>query len=315
MHHTRGYVYALIAALSYSIVAIFGKFALGVGIKPEVITFWQYALTGIMLGGYFFVTDRSKLRPSKDQLLRFGAIGVFGGMLTNFFYYHALTHLSAGLASMLLFSAPFLINFFFLVSGLRQIRLVFFLPIGLGLLGNFLALNMLDETIQLSSVGIFFGLMSAVFYAFYAIFMDLKVKHQNAHQMNLFAALFGALASLIYNLITQPQAILVPPQGFIWMFLNAIFAGIIPVYFAYHSLQQIGSDKFSVLSTIELPLTLLMAFLFLRETLSLQQILGIALVVGSIILLRLFEMKAQPDQPAAALPAEQSFDKVNTNQT
>lgn len=301
----RGYIYALIAALSYSIVAVFGKFALGTGVKPEVITFYQYLLTSLFLGGFFLVSDRKKLRPSFDQLWRFAAIGVIGGMLSNFFYYHALTHLSAGLASMLLFSAPFLINLFFLISGLRHIRPIFFVPIGLGLLGNFLALDMLGESLRLSSLGIFFGLMGAVFFAFYSIFMDLKLKGQDANQMNMFAALSGMLASGLYNLVTQPEALLIPAESILWMILNAVFAGLIPVYFVYHSLHLIGSDKFSVLSTIELPLTLSMAFLFLKERLSPQQLAGMSLVVGSIVLLRLLEMRAnrivaQPTLPPKA---------------
>lgn len=306
----RGYIYALIAALSYSIVAIFGKFALGAGIEPEVITFYQYLLTSGILFVYFLIKDRTKLKPSLDQLWRFAAIGVVGGMLSNFFYYHALTRLSAGLASMLLFSAPFLINLFFIVSGIRPIKPVFFIPIGLGLLGNFLALNVLGESLKLSTWGIFFGLMSAVFFAFYSIFMDLKVKDQDANQMNMFAALSGMVTSGIYNLVTQPQALLIPTESIVWMLLNAVFAGLIPVYFVYHSLQLIGSDKFSVLSTIELPLTLTMAFIFLNERLTPQQLAGMSLVVGSIVLLRMLELRANRIIARPDLLPPEPFDKV-----
>ena len=289
----RGYFYALISALSYSIVAIFAKFALGTGVVPEAITFWQYLLTSAILLVYFLLTDRRLLRPNKDQLWKYATLGIIGSMMTNFFYYHALTHLSAGLASMLLFSAPFLINLFFILSGLRKIKTIFFLPIGLGLLGNFLALNLLDEAIQISTIGILFGLLAAVFYAFYAIFMDLKIKNQNAHQMNMFGTFFGMLASGSYLLLTQPAALIVPSESIVWLMLNAIFASVIPVYFAYHSLQLIGSDKFSVISTMELPMTLVMAFLLLNERLTPIQLIGMSLVVGSIILLRLLEMRIQ----------------------
>ena len=95
------------------------------------------------------------------------------------------------------------------------------------------------------------------------------------------------------NIMAQPAALIVPSESIVWLMLNAIFASVIPVYFAYHSLQLIGSDKFSVISTIELPMTLVMAFLLLNERLTPIQLIGMSLVVGSIILLRLLEMRIQ----------------------
>lgn len=292
MSRRRGYIYAMIAALTYSVVAIFGKYALEAGMVPEGITFWQYVITTLTMALYFLITDRSKFRISRSLFLRFAAVGVFGSMMTNFFYYHALKHLNAGIASMLLFSAPFLINLFFLVSGIRRIPLWNFLPIALGLLGNFLALNLIGETnLQFSGLGIFFGILSAVFFSFYTVFMDIKLKNIDPMQLNLFAALSGMIVSGIYNATMQPQAFTVVPGSWYWVGLNAIFAMVIPVYFAYHSLQIIGADKSSIISAIELPFTLVVAFLVLGETLSAVQLIGMSFIIFSIVLLRIIESR------------------------
>lgn len=191
---------------------------------------------------------------------------------------------------MLLFSSPFLINLFFLISGLRRIPLWNFLPIALGLIGNFLALNLLGETnLQMSTIGIFFGFMSAVFFSFYTIFMDMKVRDQDPQQLNMFAAFSGMIVSGLYNLILQPEALVIVPNSWYWVALNAIFAMVIPVYFAYHSLQVIGADKSSIISAIELPFTLVVAFVVLGETLTPIQLVGMSFIVISIVLLRVIE--------------------------
>lgn len=303
MSRQRGYIYALIGALSYSVLAIFGKYALQAGATPEGITFWQYAFTFAILLAYFLITDRSKLRTEPVMLLKFATIGILGGMMTNFFYYHALNHLNAGIATMLLFSSPIIINLFFVISGIRKIKLLFFLPLLMGLAGNFLSLNLLAEKhLQMSGIGILFGLLAAVFFAFYVVFMDLKVRDQNAHHLNMFASFFAMIASGLYTIMTKPSAMLPPSSSFLWLILTAIFSGVIGVYFSYHSLQIIGSDKSSIISTMELPFTLVIAFFILNERLSAVQLIGMSLVTGAIVVMRLIESK----QPSPALQTVRS---------
>lgn len=285
----KGYLYAIIAAISYAIVSVFGKNLLVMGISPTIITMTQYFLTAVLLFSYLWMFQREQLKVSAQSLKRFFLLGIFGGLTTNTLYFYTMHYLNAGLATMLLFSSPVLIVLYYALSGQKRIRLVNWLAVALASVGNLLALNILSDTQKFSALGILLGLLSAAFYAFYNIFMESKLPDQNPHVLNAYASLSAFAASFVINVVTQPAGFRLPLASLPWLLLLTLFSNIFALYFFYHAIHLIGAEKASVVSTMELPFTLTVAYFFLHETMNGGQLIGVSLVVLSILMLRKFD--------------------------
>jgi len=67
--------------------------------------------------------------------------------------------------------------------------------------------------------------------------------------------------------------------------LLATFASILPFYMVLVGIERLGADQAAILSTFELPMTFIMAAVFLNEFPTRDQWIGGGLVMGGILLL------------------------------
>ncbi len=75
--------------------------------------------------------------------------------------------------------------------------------------------------------------------------------------------------------------------------LLAVITSIIPFFLLLQGIKLLGAAKNAVISTSELPMTMLLSFLFLKETISGLQMVGATLVLFGIMILQGPEGPAQ----------------------
>ncbi len=288
-HHLKGYLYAFAAAFFFSFIAIISKNLLTNGLSPIQLMFYQFTLTLILLGIWIGIRNPAHFKVSKKQLLHLALQGIIGSTGTNFFFYIALDHMSAGLASMLLFLNPVFVTLFFAVTGMRQLKWYNYGSVMLAMSGAALVLGILGKApIAATAIGIAFGLMSSLCYAFFNVFADLKLQAIKPNVINFYTALFGAIISGSVIILTKmPLTLQVSQVPMI--FLLTLCAGILPVIFIFSALKIIGSEKLTVVATIELPITLILAYLFLKEQMNPLQMVGVLLILSATLLLHLHE--------------------------
>jgi drug/metabolite transporter (DMT)-like permease len=186
---------------------------------------------------------------------------------------------------MLLFLHPLLITIFFAITKIKHMNYQNYIAIFLALIGSMTVLDLLFIKLEeISLFGIYLGLMAAVCYAFYNVFADLKLKEIEANSINLFGSLFGSLFTLVVIFVSNtPFSVSISNMPSI--FLLSSLSGILPVYFIFKSLKHIGSERVSVIMTLELPMTFLIAYIVFGDLIKVRQMGGIALIIFSTMLL------------------------------
>jgi len=286
---TKGYFYAILAAFFFAFIAIIGKPLMKSGILPLQLMFYQYGFTIVFLALWLLFKKSGSLIFSKEIGFSLLLQGLIGSVGTNFFFYAALKTLDAGMCSMLLFLNPVFVTIFFAITGLRQLRWYNYLSLILSVVGSVLVLGLLGESApQVSVIGVILGLGSALCYGFYNLFGDLKLKAINPNIINFYSVCVGFLSSAVILFVTQTP-IAIPMSNMPVIGLLALFTGVLPVLFIFKSLQIIGSEKVTIIASVELPMTLLLAFLFLGENLEAIQLAGVLLIVASTMLLHFNE--------------------------
>lgn len=282
-----GYIYVLFAAFFFALIAIIGKTVMNTGINAFDLLILQNAVALLFILIYFAATDIKKLHLSAADLKTILIQGFIGSAGTTILFYMALQRMNAGVASMLLFTHPVLVSLYFMLTKTKRITVTNNLALLLAFLGSIMVINILNiDMTKTPLIGLFFGVMSSIFYAFYNIYADMKLKSFEP----LVITFYTTLTSLAVTLMLHPGFFRLEfeftTELMLYVSELAVVSGILPVIFLYKGINLVGADKASIVATSELPITILMSFLVLGEKMTLVQLTGIVLIIVSIIILQ-----------------------------
>jgi drug/metabolite transporter (DMT)-like permease len=282
-----GYIYVLLSAFFFALIAVIGKTVINTGINIFDMLILQNTTALIFMLAYFAATDIKKLYLDRVELKTVAIQGLLGSASATILFYFALAKLNAGIASMLLFTHPVLVTLYFMVTRSKKITLTSNLALLTAFLGSIMVINVFNlNIVKTPLVGLVYGILASTAYAFYNINADINLKNFNP----LVVTFYTNLATLAVALILRPGffrfEFTMNLELFIYICELAVVSGILPIMFLYKGINLLGADKTSIIATSELPITIMMSFFVLGETMELVQLGGVLLVVCSIIILQ-----------------------------
>lgn len=286
-----GYIYVLLAAFFFALIAVIGKTVINSGINVFDLLIMQSTTALILLLVYFAIVDIKKLHLDKKSLKTVIIQGLMGSASTTILFYLALEKLNAGIASMLLFIHPVLVSLYFMATKTKKITLASNLALLAAFWGSMMVINVFNIDIAKTPlIGLFYGILSSVAYAFYNINADIKLKDFEPLVINFYTI----LTTLAVTLILRPSffrfEFTMTSELFMYICELAVVSGILPVICLYKGISIMGADKASIVATSELPITILISFFVLGERMELVQLSGVLFIMCSIIILRYEEI-------------------------
>lgn len=282
-----GALFVLFGAAFYGLLATVVKLAYHAGFNREEVVFSQFACGFI---GLLLLSILTKMRSKKTQVVSKPNKRVIFQLLlsgttlgfTGLFYYTSIQTVPVSLGIVLLMQSVWM---GVLVDWLLfKIKPSFqkSLAVVLVLLGTVLATNVLASKETVSWIGIGWGMLAALSYTG-TMFASSRVGNQLHPIYKTTWLLFGGF--IVVLAVSFPVLL----DTFIWsIFLNygpflALFGTILPpILFAY-GMPKTGIGLGSILSAVEIPVSVGMAFLFLGEKLVFLQWTGILLILFSVI--------------------------------
>ena len=266
----------IMAMLIFGSIGIFAK---NIQLPSPAIVQWRTIIGSIFLLFVFIVRKKKiDIVGIKDNLpILIGAGIVLGGGWA--FLFEAYSHTSVGMATMAYYCAP--IGVFFLspiifkekVSA-RQIG-----GIAMAILGMVIV-NTLGAGGEVFSLGVVYGLISALFYAALMI-INKFIRGLSGVESTWVQLMIAAVVMTTYVFMTTGQMVHLPRGNDVWLVLmvGVLHTGVAcNLYFS--AMQKLPGQSISILSYIDPASALLFAFFFLGERLSVYQILGAALIFG-----------------------------------
>ena len=288
MQNTRiGYIYVFLAASFFAFIGVLGKDLISAGIVPLDLIILQYAATILIMLVYFVFTDIKVLKLTKHEVKKILIQGIIGSSGTTIFFYLALEHVNAGIASMLLFTHPVLINVYFLISKTKKINMINNIALVLAILGSIMVINIFAFNMTSTPIiGIIFGLLASAAYAFFNIYAELEFKEAKPMVTTFYSSGVILAVALLMNPGFLAFDFELSWRTMFYIVRLAVIAGILPVVYLYKGIGIVGADKGSIIATAELPITVLLAYFLLGENMNFIQIIGVFLIIASIILLQ-----------------------------
>jgi drug/metabolite transporter (DMT)-like permease len=122
--------------------------------------------------------------------------------------------------------------------------------------------------------------LCAITYACYIVGSGRLIPKLGAVKFNSYAMSFASLAVLLHFFISSSSSIKnLPPLTYLYGFLMAVIATVLPSYLVAEGIKRIGSGNTAIVGSIGPVSTLLMAYIILDESFSITQLLGTALIL------------------------------------
>ncbi|MGM5629412.1 DMT family transporter [Apibacter raozihei] len=290
--YLKSLFFVAFAASSYGVLATFVRLAYNEGYTTAEVTFSQavLGLLGLLIIHLFSKKkDAGNLPPAsrKDKLYLILCGTSFG--LTSTFYYLAVHYkIPVSICIVLLMQAVWMGALVDFIINRKKPTLVQKLAILLILTGTLLATNLINESnIKLNITGVIFGLLSALSYTF-SMFSSNKIGTKLPSSLRSVYLLTGAtlMVTLIwgYTIVTEPFNFSI---FYTWGIILAVFGTILPPFLFTKGMPVVGIGVGSIIASLELPVSVLMAKFLLHEKVNALQWTGIALILLSIVLLNL----------------------------
>ncbi|WP_075341425.1 DMT family transporter [Tenacibaculum agarivorans] len=266
----------LLATFFISTSGVLGRY---IAMPSEVIIFFRAAFAMIILFVFLKLKKEPLSLKSKDHFLPFLVSGVFMGVhWVTYFYALKLSNVAIGMLS--LYTFPVLIAFlepFFLKVKFDPIYIIFGILVLLGL--YILSPEFTFEST--TTIGILFGLVSALCYAIRILILKRYVNQYNGVVLMFYQTVIISIClfpTLFFMDISGVQSQL--PFLLLLAFLTTAIGHSLMVY----SLQFFSASTTSIISSVQPIFGIILAFIFLHEMPTWNTFLGGSLILITIIL-------------------------------
>ena len=273
------------AGTGYALMSILVKGAFQLGLGPIQVIALQSWIASLLLLIYAVLFKRQIFRVTFRTLGILVMQGVIGALGTSLLYAYSLKYLPVSVAILLLYLYPALVLAFGVVIWHKKVGRQELIAFFLTLAGTTLASGIFSGVNGVALIGIVLGLSAAMAYAAFNILGEIALAKVSPLVAMCFTQWVCAIALLI---IMKGDILSIPWQNVqTWEIgiLLATVASIIPFYMILVGIERLGADQAAILSTFELPMTFIMAAVFLNEFPTRDQWIGGSLVMGGILLL------------------------------
>jgi drug/metabolite transporter (DMT)-like permease len=292
----KGSLLVALGASSYGMLTTFVKMAYAEGFTSYEIIFSQMILgmIGLVIINLLFVKGKStsQFEPKAKSILKLMAAGTSLG-LTSTFYYFAVKYIPVSIGIVLLMQSVWMGVFLEGIINKKKPSVNKIIAVIVILTGTVLATNMLFSSIELDWRGIGWGMLAAISYTI-TIYTSNTVSLQlHSLRRSLWMLLGG---TLVVTIIATPFLI----EQFNleifkkWGLILALFGTILPPILFTAGMPKINVGLGAIISSVELPVAVILAYILLNEVVNPYQWLGIGVILAAVVVMNLPKRKKNP---------------------
>ena len=316
----KGVLFVAMGASIFGMLATFVKLAYKDGYTTSEVTTAQFVLglIGLLILNIFQTKTSKKTisEPTSKEVKMLMLAGTSLGC-TSLFYYICVQYINVSIAIVLLMQSVWFSVVVESIISKKFPHIKKVIATIIVLIGTFLATNLINLEVKLDWRGLFWGLLAAASFTATMFTSNTLATHLPVLRKSfvmlcggaivvflfLFFAQIGPLhfdlLKSVYLNFTENTAHIKPFDFSIFYtygFILALFGTIVPPVLFNLGFPKTGLGLGSIISSLELPVSVTMAFMLLGEKVILVQWIGIVLILFAIVLMNL------PSRKKALIP-------------
>jgi drug/metabolite transporter (DMT)-like permease len=281
------------AAAGFGTIGVFGELAADVGVPLSTLLPVRFAAATVVLFGLAHVRGWSLPADRRTRLGTY-ALGVVYTLMT-LFYFVSLRYLTAGLATIVLYTYPSIVV---VLSASVLGESVTPRKVGsLVLASAGVALVVWTDTVGAAPAGLGLALASAACYAVYTVGSRYTVPRATPPGVML-GVLVGTTASMgLYGVLDGGLGLPATPAG--WGVVAGLVgcSTVLPHLMFYEGVSRLDAGRVGVLSTAEPVVTVVLGAVLLGERVTAVVFLGGVLVLAGVVLVQRGRSETDRDGP------------------
>lgn len=278
-----------LGATTYGMLATFVKMAYAENYTTAEVTTSQFILgiTGILLINLFqkIKNKNTATKASSRNIFQLMLAGTSLGM-TSVFYYLAVKYIPVSIGIVLLMQTVWMGVLLEMILEKKLPSTQKITSVIIVLIGTVLATNLIQNEVRLDWHGILWGMLAAASFTTTMFTANSVATHISSAQRSLYMLLGGAIIVFSFSIATQ-----ITPFNFAiftkWGIVLALFGTIIPPMLMNAGFPLTGIGLGSIVSALELPVSVMMAYVLLHEDVNSTQWFGILLIIAAIVIMNI----------------------------
>lgn len=285
----KGSIFIALGASSYGMLATFVKMAYQEGFTTAEVTLSQFSLG---FAGLFILTLFRKVKTppvtkasGNKNLFKLIIAGTSMG-LTSTFYYKAVQYIPVSVGIVLLMQTVWMgvileMLLYKKAPGIRKVISVFII-----LAGTILATNLLQQSVSINWTGFGWGMMAALSYTATMYSSNNIELHLPPVKRSLYMILGGLIiiSFIFHSSINQRFSFEILLR---WGLLLSLFGTILPPLLFTKGMPLTGMGLGAIIASIEIPVSIVVAHLLLKEPVSFLQWTGVILILSAVVLMNI----------------------------
>jgi drug/metabolite transporter (DMT)-like permease len=283
----KGVLLVGLGATSYGMLATFVKLAYKENFTTAEVTTSQFVLgiLGILIINAFqrFQNKNAAEKASPKNIFHLMLAGTSLGM-TSVFYYLCVRYIDVSIAIVLLMQTVWMGVLLEMILDKKLPSSRKIIAVGVVLVGTVLATNLIHNESELDWRGLLWGMLAAASFTTTMFTANRVALGISSAQRSLYMLLGGAVIVFAFAIATQTT----PYNWAIflkWGIVLALFGTIIPPMLLNAGFPLTGIGLGSIVSSLELPVSVVMAYVLLNEKVNSSQWFGISLIIAAIVIM------------------------------
>ena len=281
----KAYIITMTGAVCWGLIGLFIAPLYARGFTAWDVVAIRGVFTFVILFLLMAVFYRDQLRTRLRDHIFFAGAGIVSVALFNFFYFEVFSQSSLSLAVTLLYTGPLFVTILSRLFFKEPLTIRKGWALALAVTGCAFVVGLLPFGQQgIPMKTLLMGILSGFCYALYSIFSKPITKRYSALTITTYTFLYTSIFMLLTSDVIRKTDQFQHADVWISAVLLALVATVGGFVFYTSGLKHLEASKASILATIEPIIAVLTGVLFLGEHLRGWQVLGIALVMYSAIL-------------------------------
>ncbi len=224
---------------------------------------------------------------SKQRSVYLQAVFFF---ISSIFYFFAVERLTAGMTTVIFYMYPVVVAFASIFVFKEKLTAPVIISIVLAVGGLVMVSGIVVGEVKLDALGILLNIISCVSFAIYTILIQKTGRTESPLTVIFTLSWMSLLASCVIFAPALPGMFVLDGHQLLLGVLMALLSTILPIFIYIEAVKRIGGTKSSLISITETPFSLLLAFLVLGETLTVEQGIGSCLIIAGVAVITIVPM-------------------------
>lgn len=275
---TRGLALVALSTVAYGVLPILGKVAYSAGVRPLPLLAWRYAIAAALIA----LLERGPRPALRDRLSLWaiGAVFVFNSIA----YFRALEEIPASVIALVLYTYPVIVALLAALLGVERLTRRALLAAASAFAGCALTAGGARSGQPPAPSGVAWALVAAVVYASYIVLSSRFGRGFPARVLALHLAQAAAVICVAFALADGGLAVPLDARGLLAVAGIGVVSTVVAMTVFLAGMAIVGPTRASVVSSLEVLVTLVLAFALLGERLGPGQWAGAALILGAVAL-------------------------------